>query len=465
MTEADVIHNGAASGWDPVEPAALVDVPTERLEAQMMTLAGHLAAATCAFLVLVGEFDRREGFRDWECLSSAHWLNWRCGVSMNAAREQVRVARALGGLPHLRAEFAAGRLSYSKARAISRVATPATEEGLVRMAQHATAAQMDRACAALRRTQDLDAAEADLREGEADARTRQHLRWRWDSNGDLVVQARLCAEDAETFLAAIHHRTSEPDPGTGGDVSEPDPLDRRRADAVVALAALGCAHPDDDPAVPEIIVHVDAAAAAHWTSGRSDDELPDGGAEAVPWPVRTASGVPASIALLEQLCCTAGVRFVATMPDGAELNLGRSARLPNRATRRALLARDRHCRFPGCERRSRLHAHHIVHWEHDGPTDMDNLLLLCPKHHRAVHRGGWTLTGTAGHHKFHDPDGHHVDPRAPAMSGTLATLVDAHRRHGRDIALHGAGGRWTGDRIDWGCFFAAFANTPVSGHP
>ena len=110
--------------WLDAAEADLSAVPTERLEAELMSLAGHLAAAECQFLLRVAEFDRREGWADWECLSTAHWLNWRCGVGMTAAREQVRVARRLAELPVVRAEFAAGRLSYSKVRAITRVATP-----------------------------------------------------------------------------------------------------------------------------------------------------------------------------------------------------------------------------------------------------------------------------------------------------------------------------------------------------
>jgi hypothetical protein len=96
---------------DVLDPAvvSLAEVPTERIEAELMTMAGHLAAAMCSFLLLVGEFDRREGASEWECLSTAHWLNWKCGVGMTAAREQVRVARRLGEFGVLRQEFAAGR--------------------------------------------------------------------------------------------------------------------------------------------------------------------------------------------------------------------------------------------------------------------------------------------------------------------------------------------------------------------
>ena len=461
-------------GVDVLDPAgaSLEEVPTERLEAELMTMSGHLAAAMCSFLLLVAEFDRRDGASGWECLSTAHWLNWRCGVGMTAAREQVRVARRLGEFAVLREEFAHGRLSYSKVRAITRVVTPDIEVGLVRMAQHATAAQMERACRALRRTQDLAAAEAALQDEEERARERQQLSWYRTEDGDVVLRARLCAEDAETVLAALGAATEEPEPGR----LIGDGLDRRRADALVDIAADYVAHPEPgESASPEIVVHVDATAAVELArresvgsamSGeperaaavRQRTDETDAHLEPVAWPVSTRSGTPMSWATLERLVCDAGHRLVARLPDGTELNLGRHQRTVTPAQRRALLARDGHCRFPGCDRRSRLRAHHIIWWSRGGLTDMNNLLLLCAKHHRTVHEGGWTLTGTATNPHFARPDGRTVEQRPPILSGSLAVLVHHHDLHGRDIVMGGAGGHWTGEHIDWDCFFAAFAN-------
>lgn len=99
-------------------------IPLERLEAEITELAGHLAAGECRWLLLVGEFDRREGYEQRACRSTATWLNWHCGLDMRLAREKVRVARALEELPAITSEFALGKLSHSKARALTRVATP-----------------------------------------------------------------------------------------------------------------------------------------------------------------------------------------------------------------------------------------------------------------------------------------------------------------------------------------------------
>ena len=102
------------------------------------------------------EFDRRKAYEAWGCISCAYWLSWHCGLDLRSARDKVRVARALEDLPLICEKFAAGRISYSKVRAITRVATPATEEDLVMLAESSTGAQLERIAAAYRRGIDLE---------------------------------------------------------------------------------------------------------------------------------------------------------------------------------------------------------------------------------------------------------------------------------------------------------------------
>ena len=99
--------------------------PIDELATEICTLAGHINAASHRWLVLIAEFDRRNGWSDSATQSCAHWLNWKCGIAMGAAREKVRVARALENLPKVSAAMASGRLSYSKAREITRIACAA----------------------------------------------------------------------------------------------------------------------------------------------------------------------------------------------------------------------------------------------------------------------------------------------------------------------------------------------------
>jgi predicted alpha/beta hydrolase family esterase len=163
------------------------ELPLERLEHEITQLASHLQAGMCRWLELVAEFDRREGWGSWGCKSCADWVAWRCAVAPRAAREHVRVARALGDLPEIHAAFARGELSYSKVRALTRVATPEVESELVEMARHATAAQLERICRGLRRVTTDEALRAN------DDRYLTH--W-WDpEDGALCIHARIPAED------------------------------------------------------------------------------------------------------------------------------------------------------------------------------------------------------------------------------------------------------------------------------
>src|SRR5690348_2310216 len=139
---------------DPDPDLDVVLVPLARLEERICELAAHLAAGTCRFLQLVAEFDERRGWACWDLPSCAAWLAWKCQVAPGTAREQVRVARALGDLPVICGQFAAGRMSYAKVRAITRIATPQTEAGLAEITGPMTAAQCERFVAAHRTASD-----------------------------------------------------------------------------------------------------------------------------------------------------------------------------------------------------------------------------------------------------------------------------------------------------------------------
>lgn len=472
--------------FDPSDQAAvdaLAGIPSERLEAEICSTSAHLAAGTCRFLLLVAEFDRRDGYASWECLSTAHWLNWKCGIGMHAAREQVRVARRLADLPHVRAAFARGRLSYSKVRAISRVAHPAIEQGLVSMAEHATAQQMEEACGALRRCRDIAESDAELEDAERLAVARSHLTLRHRSDA-LTGELRLSREDGEIVRRAVDLAMRRM-AGDGTADTPAVPIDHQRAAGLVELARAYLAGDGDserDGPHPEIVVHVDlsvveAARHAEAAADTADPRIPDrtepdrtdadllDPLRSWRWPVVTSSRAHLSFAALARLGSDAGIRWVADLPDGSQLDLGRHQRRPNRQMMRALKARDGHCRFPGCSSRHRLHAHHIVWWIHGGPTDMDNLILLCRKHHHAVHDRDWICAGTAAAPEFRRPDGAVVGRRAPVGSGAYTELLVAHDRAGLDVCVDAPGGRWCGERIDWDCFFAAFAVPEMAQSP
>ena len=187
-------------GMVPPETVSLAAVPLERLEAEICELAGHLAAATCRFLVLLGDFGARRGWADWEMSSCAAWLSWKCQMSSGTAREHVRVARALRDLPVIRGEFGAGRLSYAKVRALTRIAAPASEAGLAELAGPMTGNQLERFARAHRQVSSAD---------DAGARVRRRLAWRFEDDGSLAGTFRLPPLAGAVLLKALRAAASD----------------------------------------------------------------------------------------------------------------------------------------------------------------------------------------------------------------------------------------------------------------
>lgn len=177
---------------------------TSKVESELVELAGHLAAGTCRFLRLLAEFDRRGGWAGPGIRSCAHWLNWRVGLSLRTARDHLRVAHALRTLPAITAVFAAGRVSYSKVRALTRIATPATENGLLIVALQAA-----RSAAQLRALRIRDRGRCVFPGCTTSRRLdAHHIRW-WHRGGptDLDNLALICRHH-HTLLHDHHYRMS-----------------------------------------------------------------------------------------------------------------------------------------------------------------------------------------------------------------------------------------------------------------
>ncbi len=169
-----------------------------QLRAQITELAGHLNAGNHRLLVLIAEFDRRNGWSDGSTQSCAHWLNWQCGLDMGAAREKVRVAHALEKLPKVSAAMARGQLSYSKVRALTRVACAATEDCLLNIALHGTANHVEKLVRGYRR-----AKEAEELSREAQQQATRKLTYVHDEDGSLILKARLPAEIGALLIKAL----------------------------------------------------------------------------------------------------------------------------------------------------------------------------------------------------------------------------------------------------------------------
>jgi Domain of unknown function (DUF222)/HNH endonuclease len=408
------------------------------LEAQITELAGHLNAGEHRFLTLIAEFDRRCGWSDSATQSCAHWLNWKCGIDLGAAREKVRVAHALEKLPRISAAMARGELSYSKVRALTRVACEGTEEYLLSIAMHGTAQHVETLVRQYRRAQ-----EAEELSREARQHANRGLSYFYDDDGSLVLKGRLPAEVGVLLLKAIEAAVqSKPRPDVSAETSElPPTLAARRADALAVVAESFLAHGEEVLSGGDrhqIVVHVEAQTLREECTGSC--ELEDGPAI----PTETA----------RRLACDASVIRILEDSQGQPLDVGRKTRTIPPAIRRALKARDRGCRFPGCSNARYVDGHHIHHWAKGGETKLDNLVSLCRFHHRSVHEGGVCVQVLDdGALRFTKPNGESFDCLARGHTQPLSDwceLIATHRAEHIRIDADTAATRWRGERIDYG---------------
>jgi hypothetical protein len=410
----------------------------EELEAEITELAGHLNAANHRWLMLIAEFDRRSGWSDGLTQSCARWLNWKCGIDLGAAREKVRVARALEQLPRISAAMARGEISYSKVRAMTRVACAVTEEYLLSIALHGTAHHVETLVRQYRRVR-----EAEELSREAQQQASRTLTYFHDDDGSLVLRGRLPAEVGQLLLKALDAAVEVM---AAGDVSAETSEERpkpsaRRADALAVIAESYLKHGAEalnGGDRHQIVVHVDAETLREGTAGRC--ELDDG------------PSMPAET--VRRLACDASVITILKNENGTPLDVGRKTRSIPPAIRRALNARDRGCRFPGCPNTRYVDGHHVRHWAQGGETRLSNLLTLCRFHHRQVHEGGVAIRILDdGAVRFLRPDGRSVDGVAPGCVqplGDWAQLVAIDRAHGIHIDRHTAVTRWRGETMDYG---------------
>ena len=353
----------------------------DELEEELVAHAQRINAAEYAFLELVREFDIRQGWKPYQFNNCAEWLNMKCGIVVGTAREKVRVASALFDLPRISRAFASGELSYSKVRSLSRVATPQNEAQLLDYAQQATAEQVQRRCQQMHNA-DRAASTHDVNE----IHRGRFLRRSVDGCGRMTISVELTEEAGALVMAALERAMAEADASRDASTAEDEAsFPARQADALVDMARAYLAGESAKSASPadhyQVVVHVDEAALRAEPVEGARSDLP--------------------IESVRRLCCDAGVVVVTEDDKGNPLDLGRKHRVVQPALRRALIARDRHCCYPGCAHTRWLEAHHVMHWIDGGMTSLDNTLLLCNGHHRRLHEGGFRIrTNHAGEWYF-----------------------------------------------------------------
>ena len=352
-----------------------------RLADEITALAAHINAATCRWLELIAEFDRREAWAEWGMRSCAHWIAWRCALAPGPAREHVRVARRLQHLPLVRAAFARGELSYSKVRALTRVERVEDETSLLEMAADATAAQLERIIQAYRGV--VAAEDAQRAHEERSVTLVQQPDGTWHLRGTLTAEdgavlAKALDAARHELRAQERERAGENVPaGTSSEAA--DPWGASNSDALVLLGETLLARGPGERTGGDrhqVVVHVDAGALGGSGEGAAGASVADGG--------------PIAVETARRIACDASVVPMVER-DGRPLSVGRKTRSVPPALRRALTRRDPCCRFPGCTQCRGLDAHHIEHWARGGATALDNLVHLCRHHHRLLHEGGFAV--------------------------------------------------------------------------
>jgi hypothetical protein len=458
----------------------------EALEREIAELSAHIDAATCRLLLAVAEFDRREGWAELGFRSCAHWLGWRVGLDLATARERLRVGRALEKLPRIRAAFGAGEVSYSKVRAMSRVATPETEEELLEVARHGTALHLERLTRLFR-----SCSRAEEEERARRLHAQRYLQTWTDEDGMLCLRGRLPPEVGavvkQALEAALRGLGARENAGANKAETQPD--------EATAQGAVGVATPDvsaetslgSDPRIrPMLEVAPEereqrAADAlglvAEWALAAADTRQASAG-ERHGWPENSgregrfevvlqvdaevlSADAPVGRCEIEggprlpgetvrRLCCSSPVITLLHGKEGELLGPGRRTRCVSGPLWRALRSRDPICVWPGCTARRDLVVHHVEHWAHGGETRLENLTCLCRSHHWAVHEGAFRVRGRAPDElTFFTPEGHELPASPVPLAADPATLPRENRKLGLTIGPETGLTHWQGEAMDY----------------
>jgi len=359
-------------------PAA--PTPIETLDRNILSLCSGINAATYELLVLIREFDERAGWLQWGLSSCAEWLAWRCDIRLTTAREKLRVAHALRCLPRVSAAFSTGELSYSKVKELTRVATRDNEQALLTFARRHSAVIVAERCRELRCGQASSLGTA------ARAWVNRSLRIHRDrERNTMTVTVELPLDAGELLEKALDKARDDEAPGLP-DVAKAA-WSTRQADAFLDLVRGYLSDSRTESGSNDhylVTLHVDESAVAGG-DGRA----------AVP------------IESVKRHCCDGHAVVITETAEGEPLAIGRKSRIVPKSLERAVRARDHNrCVFPGCHNRRFLDCHHVEHWANGGETRLDNLMLLCTRHHTLVHEGGFRIRKDfRDHWAFFRPDG------------------------------------------------------------
>ena len=425
--------------------SSMDDLSLDEIGDRLCELSAHIAAAQYRWLRLLAAFDRRNGWAQWGCRSCAHWLNWRCGLDLRSAREKVRVARALDDLPLICEAFSRGEVSYSKVRAMTRIATPRTEADLLMFARHGTTQHVEKILRGYRRSIPLEEAER--------RHERRYVTWRYTEDGSIEISVRLDPEEGALVLQALRRVQDEVREVRRAAEQREDGSAEPRADRAEALVEIarrelsGGRRQSPSADRYTVMVHVDEPV---LSDGDGACHLEDGSA--------------LSAEAARRMTCDGAVVQVVDGHDGEPLSVSRKTRTIPASIRRALRLRDGGCRFPRCTHKAFVDGHHIKHWSHGGETALSNLVLLCSFHHRLLHEGGASVQRELdGRFTFRTGAGRLIE--TAAVSVETGGIEAANAGLGLRIDATSVAPCWDGGRCDYGVAVAGLLLRDGHGRP
>ncbi|PCJ49736.1 MAG: hypothetical protein COA74_04595 [Gammaproteobacteria bacterium] len=455
----------------------------DELANEITLLAGKINAATYQFLKLIAQFDSRDAWSGEGVKSCAHWLSWKCGIAIGAAREKVRVANCLLKLPETNKAFENGEISYSKVRAMTRIATNENESFMLMIARHGSASHMEQLVRKSQTVVNRQQQSSSKKASQEQLRSMTSFQdddgmWNIHTKlpsevGALVVKAinailadetsqRLKAKTKSVSAETCSDSKSTKDSISGEVLSENPSFPQKRADALATMAEHYLASAENATGThylsgnerTQVMLHVDINTLQQHSSQECCSANSPTNKHKKHCNLDNKHWLTPETA--KRLACDASLVTVLEDSKGNVLNIGRRSRVIPPHIQRALSLRDSGCQFPGCCTNQYLDAHHIKHWADGGETKMDNLLMLCRFHHRELHKGVFSIRSTSSGMKFKSSKGKVIKqaifPQFPKTSraDTDIWLNELYPEIDAQTAIS----QWQGERMDYDMAFA-----------